>query len=106
MGILKRERYELPFGDLDEGDEELINHCKKYLFSGYNYPCIDDSLGDWWTMIWDKEERVFRQNSERLDPLQCINADNTSIVGPGNGDRLGGFALVRVIDGSALGDVG
>ena len=52
--------YELPFGDLDEGDEELFSHCKKYLFGDYNYPCIDVSSEDARTTMWDEEERVLR----------------------------------------------
>ena len=43
------------------------------------------------------------RDSERLYPLQRINTGNSSIVGPNNGDRPGGFVLV--IDGTALGDV-
>ncbi|KAF8154489.1 organic solute transporter Ostalpha-domain-containing protein [Crassisporium funariophilum] len=52
--------YELPFGDLDEHDEELFDHSKKYLFGDYNYPCIDVSSESARTLIWDEEERVLR----------------------------------------------
>ncbi|PPQ96895.1 hypothetical protein CVT26_005881 [Gymnopilus dilepis] len=52
--------YELPFGDLDEGDEELYDHSKKYLFGDYNYPCIDVSSESARTFIWQEEERVLR----------------------------------------------
>ncbi|KAF8885393.1 organic solute transporter Ostalpha-domain-containing protein [Gymnopilus junonius] len=52
--------FELPFGDLDEGDEELFAHSKKYLFGDYNYPCIDVSSESARTFIWREEERVLR----------------------------------------------
>jgi hypothetical protein len=52
--------YDLPFGDLDEADEELFVHSKKYLFGDYNYPCIDVSSESAKTIIWDEEERVLR----------------------------------------------
>lgn len=52
--------YGLPFGDIDEADEELFAHSKKYLFGDYNYPCIDVSSESAKTVIWDEEERVLR----------------------------------------------
>ena len=52
--------YELPFGDLDEGDEELYAHSQKYLFGDYNYPSVDVSCESARTFIWDEEERVLR----------------------------------------------
>ena len=52
--------YELPFGDLDEGDEELYAHSQKYLFGDYNYPSVDVSCESARTIIWDEEERVLR----------------------------------------------
>ena len=52
--------YELPFGDLDEGDEELYAHSQKYLFGDYNYPCVDVSSESARMFIWDEEERVLR----------------------------------------------
>lgn len=52
--------YELPFGDLDDADEEIFDHSKKYLFGDYNYPCIDVSSESARTVIWDEEERVLR----------------------------------------------
>ncbi|EAU86552.2 DUF300 domain-containing protein [Coprinopsis cinerea okayama7 len=52
--------YELPFGDLDEADEELFEHSKRYLFGDYNYPCIDVSSEGARRMMWDEEERVLR----------------------------------------------
>jgi hypothetical protein len=52
--------FELPFGDLDEGDEELFDHSKKYLFGDYNYPVIDVSSEHARRVMWDEEERVLR----------------------------------------------
>jgi len=52
--------YELPFGDLDESDEELFAHSQKYLFGDYNYPCVDVSSESARIFIWDEEERVLR----------------------------------------------
>jgi Organic solute transporter Ostalpha len=52
--------FELPFGDLDEDDEELFDHSKKYLFGDYNYPVVDVSSEQARTTMWDEEERVLR----------------------------------------------
>ena len=52
--------YELPFGDIDETDEELFDHSKKYLFGDYNYPTIDVSSESARITIWIEEERVLR----------------------------------------------
>ena len=52
--------YELPFGELEEADEELYAHSRKYLFGDYNYPCVDVSSESARSMIWDEEERVLR----------------------------------------------
>ncbi|TFK67792.1 DUF300-domain-containing protein [Pluteus cervinus] len=50
--------YELPFGDLDDEDEELFDHSKKYLFGDYNYPVIDVSSETARIVMWDEEERI------------------------------------------------
>lgn len=50
----------LPFGDTDEGDEELFQHSRKYLFGDYNYPCIDVSSEYARGTMWDEEERILR----------------------------------------------
>lgn len=52
--------YGLPFGDLEDADEELFAHSRQYLFGDYNYPCIDVSTESARTVIWDEEERVLR----------------------------------------------
>lgn len=52
--------YELPFGDLDAGDDELFAHSKKYVFGDYNYPCIDISSEAARGTMWDEEERILR----------------------------------------------
>jgi len=54
------EGYDLPFGDVDEMDEELFDHSKKYLFGDYNYPTIDVSSESARVTIWAEEERVLR----------------------------------------------
>ncbi|KAF9068532.1 organic solute transporter Ostalpha-domain-containing protein [Rhodocollybia butyracea] len=54
------EGFELPFGDLNEEDEELYAHCKRYLFGDYNYPCIDASTEFARAAMWDEEERILR----------------------------------------------
>jgi hypothetical protein len=55
--------YDLPFGDIDEADEELFDHSRRYLFGDYNYPCIDVSTEPARRAMWDEEERVL--NDER-----------------------------------------
>jgi hypothetical protein len=56
--------YELPFGDVGgaimEGDEELYEHSRNYIFGDYNYPCIDVSSEHARRAMWDEEERVLR----------------------------------------------
>ncbi|KAJ3899947.1 DUF300 domain-containing protein [Lentinula edodes] len=54
------EGFDLPFGDLDDDDEALFAHCKRYLFGDYNYPCIDASTEFARAAIWDEEERILR----------------------------------------------
>ncbi|KDQ51865.1 hypothetical protein JAAARDRAFT_40688 [Jaapia argillacea MUCL 33604] len=54
------EGFDLPFGDLDEADEELFAMSKRYLFGDYNYPCIDVSSETARTTMWDEEERILR----------------------------------------------
>lgn len=52
--------FELPFGDLDDADEELFAHSKKYIFGDYNYPCIDVSSEQARVVMWTEEERILR----------------------------------------------
>ncbi|KAF9255407.1 DUF300-domain-containing protein [Marasmius fiardii PR-910] len=52
--------FELPFGDLNREDEDLYEHCKKYIFGDYNYPVIDVSTEDARLTMWREEERVLR----------------------------------------------
>lgn len=52
--------FELPFGDLDEGDEELFALSRQYLFGDYNYPVLDVSSEVARSTIWDEEERILR----------------------------------------------
>ncbi|KAA1477820.1 DUF300-domain-containing protein [Dentipellis sp. KUC8613] len=53
--------YELPFDvEDDEGDEDLYQESKQYLFGDYNYPCIDASTEAARLQMWDEEERILR----------------------------------------------
>lgn len=52
--------FELPFGDVDEDDEQLYQQSRHLLFGDYHYPCIDAS-SEWARReMWDEEERVLR----------------------------------------------
>jgi len=64
------EGFDLPFGDLDEGDEELFQNSKKYLFGDYNYPVIDASSEYARRLMWDEEERILRdEHSAYFTPI-------------------------------------
>jgi hypothetical protein len=64
------EGFDLPFGDLDEADEELFQNSKKYLFGDYNYPVIDASSEYARGLIWEEEERILRdERSAHFTPL-------------------------------------
>ncbi|KZT21940.1 DUF300-domain-containing protein [Neolentinus lepideus HHB14362 ss-1] len=54
------EGYDLPFGDINEEDEELFDMSRRYLFGDYNYPCIDASSEAAKLKMWDEEERILR----------------------------------------------
>ncbi|OCH91768.1 DUF300-domain-containing protein [Obba rivulosa] len=54
------EGYELPFGELDEADEELFAYSRKYVFGDYLYPCVDVSSENARKTMWDEEERILR----------------------------------------------
>jgi hypothetical protein len=53
-----RDAYLLPFGDVDEADEALFDHARRYLFGDYNYPVIDCSSETARREMWDEEERI------------------------------------------------
>ncbi|KAF9788497.1 organic solute transporter Ostalpha-domain-containing protein [Thelephora terrestris] len=64
------EGFDLPFGDLDEADEELFQNSKKYLFGDYNYPVIDASSEYARQLMWEEEERVLRdEHSAYYTPI-------------------------------------
>ena len=64
------EGFELPFGDLDEADEELFLNSKKYLFGDYNYPVIDASSEYARRLMWEEEERILRnEHSAYYTPI-------------------------------------
>ncbi|KAL6298516.1 organic solute transporter Ostalpha-domain-containing protein [Sparassis latifolia] len=52
--------YDLEFGDLDDADEELFEHSKKYLFGDYHYPSVDVSSEVARKTMWEEEERILR----------------------------------------------
>ncbi|KAI0367287.1 DUF300-domain-containing protein [Pilatotrama ljubarskyi] len=67
---LAEEGYELPFGDLDEADEELFAHSRQYLFGDYNYPCVDVSSELARKTMWVEEERILRnEHSAWFSPV-------------------------------------
>lgn len=53
-----KDAYLLPFGDVDEADEALFDHAKRYVFGDYNYPVIDCSSEQARRVMWDEEERI------------------------------------------------
>jgi len=64
------EGFGLPFGDLDEADEELFQNSKKYLFGDYNYPVIDASSEYARMLMWEEEERILRdEHSAYYTPI-------------------------------------
>ena len=64
------EGFDLPFGDVDEGDEELFQNSKKYLFGDYNYPVIDASSEHGRRLMWEEEERILRdEHSAYFTPI-------------------------------------
>jgi hypothetical protein len=68
--------FELPFGDIDEEDEEMFDSSRRYLFGDYNYPNIDVSSEQARITMWNEEERVL--SDER-------GAWASPIRGPGTG---------------------
>ncbi|THH30764.1 hypothetical protein EUX98_g3435 [Antrodiella citrinella] len=91
--------FELPFGDIEPGDEELFAHSRKYIFGDYNYPCVDVSNESARVQIWDEEERILRD--ER-------GAYFSPILGPHNPRRAfgksreGGYGAVGHFQRSAI----
>lgn len=85
--------YDLPFGDINEADEELFEHSKRYLFGDYNYPCIDVSTEPARRAMWDEEERVL--NDERgawFSPLR--GAKGTEAILKRGGPAWEGYGAV------------
>ena len=69
-GSIPTEGLDLPFGDLDEGDEELFQNSKRYLFGDYNYPVIDASSEYARKLMWEEEERILRnEHSAYFTPI-------------------------------------
>lgn len=71
-GSTYAEGFDLPFGDLDEADEELFQSSKKYLFGDYNYPVIDASSEYARRQMWEEEERILRdEHSAYFTPISA-----------------------------------
>ena len=67
------EGFGLPFGGLDETDEELYQNSKKYLFGDYNYPVIDASSEYARRLMWEEEERILRdEHSAYYTPISGL----------------------------------
>ncbi|KAL4255529.1 Organic solute transporter subunit alpha/Transmembrane protein 184 [Pleurotus pulmonarius] len=98
--------YELPFGDIDEADEELFNHSRRYLFGDYNYPCIDVSSEAARVTMWDEEERVLRdERGAWFSPLR--GAKGQTALDQRGGPVWEGYGAIgttqRQIDGATKG---
>ncbi len=82
---LAEDGYELPFGDLDDADEELFEHSKKYLFGDYNYPCVDISSETARKTMWVEEERILRnEHSAWYSPVGAARRQRDSYGATGN----------------------
>lgn len=69
--ISEHSGFDLPFGDLDDNDEQLFSHSRQYLFGDYNYPCVDVSSESARLSMWDEEERVLRdEHGAWFSPLR------------------------------------
>lgn len=72
-GSNSAEGFDLPFGELDETDEELFQNSKKYLFGDYNYPVIDASSENARKLMWEEEERILRdEHSAYYTPISGL----------------------------------
>lgn len=81
-GSHSAEGFDLPFGDLDEADEELFQNSKKYLFGDYNYPVIDASSEYARKLMWEEEERILRdEHSAHYTPISGYRR----VLGPNYG---------------------
>lgn len=66
---LQDDGFGLPF-DLDDADEALFEHSKKYVFGDYHYPCVDVSSEAARKTMWDEEERILRdERSAYFSPM-------------------------------------
>lgn len=90
--LLADEGYDLPFGELDDTDEDLYKQSKKYLFGDYNYPVVDVSSEAARIRIWDEEERILRDErgayfSPILGPNRPLGNARRGYGAIGNGSR-------------------
>ncbi|CCM05294.1 uncharacterized protein FIBRA_07508 [Fibroporia radiculosa] len=86
------EGFGLHFGDIDEADEELFEHSKKYLFGDYLYPSVDVSSEAARQSMWDEEERILRDErgayfSPLTRPGRALGAARQNYGAMGNFQR-------------------
>ncbi|GLB40871.1 putative organic solute transporter Ostalpha [Lyophyllum shimeji] len=94
--------YELPFGDLDDADEALFEHSKKYLFGDYNYPVIDISSETARGTMWQEEERVLRnERGAWFSPLR--GARGQAALQQRSGPAWQGYGSVATSDPGSRG---
>jgi Organic solute transporter Ostalpha len=87
------EGFDLPFGDIDDQDEQLFEHSRKYLFGDYNYPCIDASSEYAREMMWDEEERILRdERGAWFSPIR--GAKGTAALKQRDGPAWEGYGAV------------
>jgi len=88
------EGFELPFGDIDEKDEQLFEYSRKYLFGDYNYPCIDVSSEYARGTMWDEEERILRdERAAWFSPIR--GARGQAAMEQRGGPAWEGYGAVR-----------
>ncbi|KAI0746309.1 organic solute transporter Ostalpha-domain-containing protein [Daedaleopsis nitida] len=89
---LAEEGYDLSFGDLDDMDEQLFAHSKKYLFGDYNYPCVDISSEAARMTMWDEEERILRdEHSAWFSPIGAARRHRDDYGATGNSQPPGSY---------------
>ncbi|KAI0916543.1 hypothetical protein AcV5_010451 [Taiwanofungus camphoratus] len=84
--------FDLPFGEIEDADEELFEHSKAYLFGDYNYPCVDISSEIARNTMWVEEERILRDErgayfSPILGPRRVIGRSRKGYGAIGNLNR-------------------
>ncbi|KAH9918064.1 organic solute transporter Ostalpha-domain-containing protein [Fomitopsis serialis] len=106
---LQDEGFGLQFGDIDDADEALYSHSKKYVFGDYLYPCVDVSSEAARKTMWDEEERILRDErgayfSPMLGPGRILGQARQSYGAMGNFQR--GVVRERVTSDTSDGSRG